>query len=983
LNDDNLDELLKTASDSKISIAPADIMKKDFAFKVAVSVEDFGGTKSTEKVLDVYRSSSPLPIIFIDSDTEIFVEHDKGIFLKGKAEFSSCVEPSEIEFSWALGQDGNDLTVLGSDAIPGSDGEASDQYELGGRVINVRPNVLVPGQTYTFELTGAPIGEPANAASASVVVHVLRPALTADIGGGSREVSSLREVVIDGSKSKDPSDVSSLAYEWSCFSRDLDDVCRDATTNEVLTFGDVPRISLAEGSLAEGEYDLTLQVTDYTEQEDGNIVVGSRFAGAAVSLKMIELPIPDVSISANTAAMVVSKSGQINANSKIALTGIANNVAKASDTVRIEGVWEVSGVDGLDLTDVEVAPLGINSPEFVINGNQIPAGSNVNFVYRTSVFTTLVSGEEDMVSASARFSLSVNLPPSSGSCEVYPAEGFALETDFSISCNGWKDEANSAIRYEFIAVTDAGEIILQSTATNAYELPAFSMPSPQEGESSYTATIIAVISDEAGAVVRLGESSITVGNPYAGKTEDEVATALAAQVDGKVVQSLQKGDSSVALATINNVATASPYKDRRRKRRLENNGEDSSSLGLALLENLEAAANAMVITSDNMVEVVQALSKVTELKVDFSTVQVQSIFDLELAFSARVAGDSMSSSTAEMFVKALSDILEPEFVGVVIERDFGMLSDSGRIEIKAFTSHLTQTFESIKLNIGNALLKNQVNGEMSVKIGKDRGVSMSVQKQSKDNIAKTVMEFTGAEFKLPDDILDAIGEVDGVHILVGYTGIVLSPGETPQADSTVDESFALVESSTTPNADVVLIDSISTQEFGRGVHSLSLGKADGSGLHTVEDLTTPVSIVFEATLPKLDAQCVSWDADDQCLETLTRTVQCVYLDTSGGSWSSTGCEVVSYDETYIECACNHLTDFAHVFTDEQNSFDVVLPETPGPTGTPNTNDDGDASDAPTPFPTNYLEEEEEGSGASTRAVSLFVGGVCVALALVM
>jgi hypothetical protein len=479
LNDDNLDELLKTASDSKISIAPADIMKKDFAFKVAVSVEDFSGTTSTEKVLDVYRSSSPLPIIFIDSDAEIFVEPGEGIFLKGKAEFSSCVEPSEIEFSWALGQDGSDLTVLGSDAIPGSDGEASDQYELGGRVINVRPNVLVPGQTYTFELTGAPIGEPANAASASVVVHVLRPALTADIAGGSREVSSLREVVIDGSKSKDPSDVSSLAYEWSCFSRDLDDVCRDATTNEVLAFGDVPRISLAEGSLAEGEYDFTLQVTDYTEQEDGTIVEGSRFAGAAVSLKMIELPIPDVSISANTAAMVVSKSGQINANSKIALTGIANNLAEASDIVRIEGVWEVSGVDGLDLTDVEVAPLGINLPEFVINGNQIPAGSNVNFVYRTSVFTTLGSGEEDVVSASARFSLSVNLPPSSGSCEVYPAEGFALETDFSISCNGWKDEANSAIRYEFIAVTDAGEITLQSTATNAYELPAFSMPSPQ------------------------------------------------------------------------------------------------------------------------------------------------------------------------------------------------------------------------------------------------------------------------------------------------------------------------------------------------------------------------------------------------------------------------------------------------------------------------------------------------------------------------
>jgi len=238
--------------------------------------------------------------------------------------------------------------------------------------------------------------------------------------------------------------------------------------------------------------------------------------------------------------------------------------------------------------------------------------------------------------------------------------------------------------------------------------------------------------------------------------------------------------------------------------------------------------------------------------------------------------------------------------------------------------------------------------------------------------------------------------VDTVHILVGYTGIVLSPGETPLADSTVDESFALVGSSTTPDADVVLIDSISTQEFGKGVHSLSLGKADGSGLYTVEDLTTPVSIVFEATLPKLDAQCVSRDADDQCLETLTRTVQCLFLDTSDGSWSGAGCEVVSYDETHIECACNHLTDFAHVFTDEQNSFDVILPEVPlSPTAvptiyledqvrgtqTPTTNDDGDASDAPTPFPTIYLEEEDNGNSSTRAAVSLFVGSLCVALAL--
>ncbi len=123
---------------------------------------------------------------------------------------------------------------------------------------------------------------------------------------------------------------------------------------------------------------------------------------------------------------------------------------------------------------------GFSSPDFVINGNCIPAGSTAIFVYRVSVITTLSSGEEQSLSASASFSLSVNLPPSSGSCEVGPPEGFGLDTDFFISCHGWKDDSNSAISYEFIATTDSGEMMtLQPTTTSSYELRAFRMPSPK------------------------------------------------------------------------------------------------------------------------------------------------------------------------------------------------------------------------------------------------------------------------------------------------------------------------------------------------------------------------------------------------------------------------------------------------------------------------------------------------------------------------
>jgi hypothetical protein len=115
-----------------------------------------------------------------------------------------------------------------------------------------------------------------------------------------------------------------------------------------------------------------------------------------------------------------------------------------------------------------------------LKGNTVPGlgGSTVEFVYRVKVITTRDGGVEEVLAATARMSLSVNLPPSSGSCEVSPVEGFGLETDFSLSCHGWKDEGNSAISYEFVAVTPNGNINLQPRTPNRYELLAFNMPNP-------------------------------------------------------------------------------------------------------------------------------------------------------------------------------------------------------------------------------------------------------------------------------------------------------------------------------------------------------------------------------------------------------------------------------------------------------------------------------------------------------------------------
>ncbi len=373
LNDDAMDEVLKSFSDPKISVAPSRIEKKDFSFKIGVTVTDFAGTSSTQQILEVYRSSSPLPTILIESKAEIFVEPDAPVLLSGKAEFAACVEPSEILFNWFVGQQqaagGGTLQNLGGDnAMEGLAGSAREQYEIGGRTVFVYPHVLIPGESYTFQLTGAPVDQLTNVGSATVVVHVRLPPLVANIAGGSRDVSSSREIVLDGSKSRDPSGMWALSYTWSCvvvFQAATQDICRHKTTREVLKFEDAPTVTLVAGELADGfAYDFMLQVTDYKGTQQG-----SRFATTSVSLTVVASQIPDAGILVNDAVTKISKTGQVNADTKIVLTGVASNVPEASASVRVEGEWEVSlGGNGVDLSNVDVAPLGFQSPDFILNG---------------------------------------------------------------------------------------------------------------------------------------------------------------------------------------------------------------------------------------------------------------------------------------------------------------------------------------------------------------------------------------------------------------------------------------------------------------------------------------------------------------------------------------------------------------------------------------------------------------------------------------
>ncbi len=100
-------------------------------------------------------------------------------------------------------------------------------------------------------------------------------------------------------------------------------------------------------------------------------------------------------------------------------------------------------------------------------------------------------------------------------------------------------------------------------------------------------------------------------------------------------------------------------------------------MALSLLENLNYAANLMAIRPDNVVEVIQTLSAVTALRGAFNTTQIQKIFALERKFVLRASGASMDAHTVGLFVKVLGGMLDPHFLGDVIEEDFGAIPPAG------------------------------------------------------------------------------------------------------------------------------------------------------------------------------------------------------------------------------------------------------------------------------------------------------------------
>jgi hypothetical protein len=144
-----------------------------------------------------------------------------------------------------------------------------------------------------------------------------------------------------------------------------------------------------------------------------------------------------------------------------------------------------------------------------------------------TTYTITASGYETATDATgvASKSIYVNVPPSSGTCEVTPATGVSMTTEFFVVCPGWRDDKPTALNYAFGLFSGSGAARIFTELQPSGTTNKFSTLMKEAG----TVTIGVYIQDGDGAKV-LVEKSVTVTDAFAGLT----GAALTASVSGKM-----------------------------------------------------------------------------------------------------------------------------------------------------------------------------------------------------------------------------------------------------------------------------------------------------------------------------------------------------------------------------------------------------------------------------------------------------------------
>ena len=508
-NEKNVSLILRDATERNVDriVIENAMLYADTPYIFNVRVRNFLGEAMTMQHT-VTRRNFSVPQIMIEGENVIRTNVHKPLHIMASVKLpigdnlpAECTVPyPEMDFSWSL------------DPYLSTDEFTLDPKTEHSRRLYVPAYSMKAGHLYTLNIHGEIDHRPELSNEATAFVLAEYSSIIAKVKAPSK-IREGAQLVLNATSSFDPDDPLKLArdefgpfeFRWSC-----------TKTGGAACFDDdsflyqspvVPSLTISGDKLAVGEYTFVINVLKEPLYDAIGPIAGRRnsitktIIVEAASAGSQNSSSPDVHIVPLGKSVVNSNEKLTLETELVKLTGAMNTTTAATGNMTTMTptpiyYWTVEEGD-LDLDRYpELVATPRTSSHLSIRKNALGGGNN----YRLRVTTKNPMTNETSFD---EVSFGVNNPPSSGSFSVSPAEGYAGETTYALTCNNWEDDSGEPVLYEFRYVnpTTGDEVPLRAlTKDNIVEtiIPPVSLP-----EEQHELTLVAYVQDKDHAKIRV------------------------------------------------------------------------------------------------------------------------------------------------------------------------------------------------------------------------------------------------------------------------------------------------------------------------------------------------------------------------------------------------------------------------------------------------------------------------------------------------
>jgi len=850
-----------------------EMVDTDKVYTVIVVVRDFMGLE-TRAATSILKKSTASPNIVFDPPT-MNIFRPESVLIRASVTFSACpVAQDEMNFEWAQ------ISAPKDAPIPA----ASLNSQISQFSIN--PWALRASSTYRIQVTVTSASDITMSSSATYDIVVGALPLSARLVGGTEiEVSTLSNLTLDASNSLDPDMETGpygLSFSWACsaFDGTQTDSCKDAN-GDVLVIPDVEQPTILAGVLSptlEHPYVFTVTVSK----------PGKSPSTASIPVFVRLELIPQVSIFSTSGFHQSDGSRMINSEDKLGLVASCDMVPTSLEWsfepfVFLRGS-EFSGQGTSQLVMTEEVNNENNGEGNGNNGdgNGNTGNGNQRLTPGVSYLVTHTCTVNEFVGKSQMY-VQVNIPPyTSDSCSIclWETDSDCVESleapnaiisEFRILCSGWSDpdgdQADLVYEYGYEMVQGNPDIVWSGKRSD---------PFYDSGYPSGFVKLYVRVTDGYGA-----STEQFVGEVAVEQSADRRRLLALSAVWQQFVDLLQEPIKLQDPVGVN-------------LKVLQISDEVNTKLGLGTISVNEANE----VSEELMVALRTAVFGFSVLGVDYVCNTLQAV----QAAAANHLIQSPYTATNS------TDMLEYLVTG---GSKYGLDTACAARPV-AIVSHGLTTMHNYPHYDGSRFIS-----------GMDTGLTASMGRFA-------ISLFEDEESFFSTDVSEHVVRKRALQELVGLACVVGVPSEveniTKVSNSSIFLPATLAEQLSIDSSHIATLHGQSHAYIPTVTGMTARSLLFGATLYDSNDVEIDVSGLTENLNVLIPTANTNFSTNDQ-LKRFHAQTKCMWWDSESGSFSSAGCSTTDLNLDFVECSCNHLTQFAAIQQETGRCGDgVVEPE---------------------------------------------------------